>query len=135
MSNEAVSISTSQYIKTVKANIDGRIYTVRKIGAGEQLDISREASKLQELQTEMMNLHAKYEVTKDKDEKLKIDLEFAKYAGTVSDIIERMESVYASLFDDGEDGVYAKKLVHTLGLENTRKVYEQIMESLDEKSA
>ena len=135
MSNEAVSISTSKYITTVKAKIDGRIYIVRKIGAGEQLDLSREATKLQEFQVESANLRAKYEVAKTKEEKQKLEAEFAKYANTIGEIADRIEAVYVGLFDDGEDGRYSKKLVHTLGINNIREVYEEIMGVLDEKSA
>ena len=135
MSNEAVSISTSKYITTIKAVIDGHTYTVRKIGAGEQLDLSREFSKLQELQLEATNLHAKYEVAKTKEDKNKLEIEYINVAKPLADIMERIEDIYINLFDDGEDGKYSRQLVHSLSIGDVRKIYDEIMGALDEKSA
>lgn len=133
--SEAIAISTSKFIKSVKAKIDDRIYTVRKIGAGEQLDLSREVAKIGEYQVQALNLRGKYETAKDNDEKNKLLEELLKVSESIGAINDRIESIYCALFDDGEDGSHTKRLVHSLGIENVQKVYEEIMGVLDEKSA
>lgn len=133
--SEAIAISTSKYITTVKAKIDDRIYTVRKIGAGEQLDLSREVGKIGEYQVEALNLRGKYETATDNKTKNDLLAEILKVSEAIGNINDRIEGIYIGLFDDGEGGKYSKQLVHTLGIENIQKVYEEIMESVDEKSA
>ncbi len=133
--SEAIAISTSKYITTVKAKIDDRIYTVRKIGAGEQLDLSREIGKISEYQVEALNLRGKYETAKTDEEKTKLFAEMAKITEAIGGINERIESIYCGLFDDGEDGSHTKRLVRSLGIENTQKVYDEIMGALNEESA
>lgn len=132
---EAISISTSHYIKTVKAKIDDRVYTVRKIGAGEQLDLSREIGRASELQVQALNIRGKYESATDDEAKGELLAEFVKISEQMADISNHLESIYCGLFDDGDDGRYAKKLIHSLGIENVQKVYQEIMGAIDEKSA
>lgn len=133
--SETIAISTSKFIKTVKAKIDDRVYTVRKIGAGEQLDLSREVGKIGEYQVQALNLRGKYETAKDDATKEKLLEEIMKVSEAIGAINDRIEAIYCGLFDDGEDGSHAKRLVHMLGIENIQKVYDQIMGATDEKSA
>lgn len=133
--SETIAISTSKFIKTVKAKIDDRVYTVRKIGAGEQLDLSREVGKIGEYQVQALNLRGKYETAKDDATKQKLLEEIMKVSEAIGAINDRIEAIYCGLFDDGEDGSHAKRLVHMLGIENIQKVYDQIMGATDEKSA
>lgn len=133
--SEAIAISTSKYITTVKAKIDDRVYTVRKIGAGEQLDLSREIGKIGEYQVEALNLRGKYETATDEESKSKLLAEILKISEAIGGINDRIEAIYIGLFDDGEDGSYSKRLVHSLGIENVQKIYDEIMGAIDEKSA
>lgn len=133
--SETIAISTSKFIKTVKAKIDDRVYTVRKIGAGEQLDLSREVGKIGEYQVQALNLRGRYETAKDDATKEKLLEEIMKVSEAIGAINDRIEAIYCGLFDDGEDGSHAKRLVHMLGIENIQKVYDQIMGATDEKSA
>jgi len=133
--SETIAISTSKFIKTVKAKIDDRIFTVRKIGAGEQLDLSREIGKISEYQVQALNLRGKYESAKDEATKAETLKEMMKVSEAIGAINDRIEAIYCGLFDDGEDGSYTKRLVHSLGIENIQKVYDQIMGATDEKSA
>lgn len=133
--SEAIAISTSKYITTVKAKIDDRVYTVRKIGAGEQLDLSREIGKIGEYQVEALNLRGKYETATDEESKSKLLAEILKISEAIGGINDRIEAIYIGLFDDGENGSYSKRLVHSLGIENVQKIYDEIMGAIDEKSA
>lgn len=135
MSNEAVSISTSKYIKTVKAKIDGHVYTVRKLGAGEALDMSMLASEAQKGEITILNLRGKYEKAQTEEEKMALVQEISEAMMPLARMNERIKEIYYNLFDDGEDGSRTKKLVDSLGMENMRKVYDEIMGAIDEKSA
>lgn len=133
MSNEAVSISTSQYIKTIKANIDGHIYKVRKLGAGDALDLSSLAGEAEKAQVEVFNLRGKYNSATDEKTKQEILVQIGEAVKPLSDIQHRMFDVYCGLFDDGDDGHYTRNLINSLGIENTQKVYKEIMDKANGK--
>ena len=124
MSLESVSISTSKYITTVKANIDGHDYTVRKMGAGTQLDMSREISNLMKMRTELLNLEGKIKKLADNMGKME----------SFNKIVNRIEAIFIDLFDDGEDGKRSAKLIHALGIENTQKVYNEIFDKAEQNA-
>ena len=98
--SETIAISTSKFIKTVKAKIDDRVYTVRKIGAGEQLDLSREVGKIGEYQVQALNLRGKYETAKDDATKEKLLEEIMKVSEAIGAINDRIEAIYCGLFDE-----------------------------------
>lgn len=131
---EAISISTSKYIKTIKAKIDDHVYTVRKIGAGEQLDLSNLASEAQRVHVDVLNLRGKYETTEDKDEKDKLLSEIMEAMKPLSEIEHRIEEIYCGLFDDGDDGKYSKALVKKLGIDNIQAVYAEVIGQIDGKT-
>lgn len=132
---EAIAISTSKYIKTVRAKIDGRIYTVRKIGAGEGLDLSALLGELQKQSVEILNLRGKIDTAESDEKRKEYTDELLKSMKPFAELQERIEEIYIGLFDDGEDGKYSKALVRSLGIDNTNAVYNEIMEKANEKSA
>lgn len=132
MSLEAVSISTSKYITSVKAKIDNHVYTVRKMGAGTQLDLSREISNLMKMRTDLMNLEAKMKKTESEEEADKMLQENMDKMEAFAKVTQRIESIFIDLFDDGEDGKKSAKLVHALGIDNVQKVYAEIFDKAEE---
>lgn len=138
---EAISISLSDYVETVVAKIGEHTYKVRKLGAGEYLDLSAIAEEAQRQQTEILNLRGKYEAMKDasEEEKKKILSELIEGMKPLAELEKRIENIYCGLFDDGEDGRYTRNLVNTVGVENIQKIYAEIIGKLDgtteEKSA
>lgn len=132
MSLEAVSISTSKYITSVKAKIDDHVYTVRKMGAGTQLDLSREISNLMKMRTDLMNLEAKMKKTESEEEADKMLQENMGKMEAFGKVAQRIESIFIDLFDDGEDGKKSAKLVHALGIDNVQKVYAEIFDKAEE---
>lgn len=126
-----ISISTKSFIKTVQAKIDDHVYTVRKMGAGEELDLSRELGTLSKFKSKVLNLQGKMEAEKDEEKQVKLMTEFQKLMADFSVVNARIEEAYIRLFDDHEDGSKSRNLVHTLGLANIQKVYSQIMEQAD----
>lgn len=131
MSLETVSISTSKYIKSVKAKIDDHIYTVRKMGAGTQLDLSREISNLMKMRTDLMNLQAKMKKTESEEEADKMLQENMDKMEAFGKVTQRIEAIFIDLFDDGEDGKKSAKLVHALGIDNVQKVYAEIFDKAE----
>lgn len=132
MSLEAVSISTSKYITSVKAKIDDHVYTVRKMGAGTQLDLSREISNLMKMRTDLMNLQAKMEKTESEEEADKMLQENMDKMEAFGKVTQRIEAIFIDLFDDGEDGKKSAKLVHALGIDNIQRVYAEIFDKAEE---
>lgn len=136
---EAISISTSKYIKTIVVKIDEHTYRVRKIGAGEQLDLSALANEAQKIQIDILNLRGKYEKAESDEEKSKITSEILEVMKPLAEIQHKLEDIYTGLFDDGEGGKYAKNLVKSLGIEKVQEMYKDIMNHMgkntDEKSA
>lgn len=47
-----IQITSSDYIKTVEAEIDGYLYKVRKMGAGDSLDVSQVMDKMAKIRDE-----------------------------------------------------------------------------------
>lgn len=131
MSLEAVSISTSKYITSVKAKIDDHVYTVRKMGAGTQLDLSREISNLMKMRTELLNLEAKMKKTESEEEADKMLQENMDKMEAFDKVVKRIEAIFIDLFDDGEDGKKSAKLVHALGIDNIQKVYGEIFDKAE----
>lgn len=131
MSLEAVSISTSKYITSVKAKIDDHVYTVRKMGAGTQLDLSREISNLMKMRTDLMNLQAKMKKTESEEEADKMLQENMDKMEAFGKVTQRIEAIFIDLFDDGEDGKKSAKLVHALGIDNIQKVYAEIFDKAE----
>lgn len=132
MSLEAVSISTSKYITSVKAKIDDHVYTVRKMGAGTQLDLSREISNLMRMRTDLMNLQAKMEKTESEEEADKMLQDNMDKMEAFGKVTQRIEAIFIDLFDDGEDGKRSAKLVHALGIDNVQRVYAEIFDKAEE---
>lgn len=136
---EAISISTSKYIKTIVVKIDEHTYRVRKIGAGEQLDLSALATEAQKVQVDILNLRGKYEKSANDEEKSQLVSQIMEAMKPLSEIQHKLESIYIGLFDDGEGGKYSKALVKSLGIEKVQEMYQDIMnhmgKSTDEKSA
>lgn len=133
MTLESVAISTSKYIKTVNANIDGYVYTVHKMGAGTQLDLSREVSSLMRVRTDIMNLDARLKKAEGDAETDKIMAEVSTKMDELNKCARRVEDIFVSLFDDREDGKKSQKLIHALGIENAQRVYDEIWQKAEDE--
>lgn len=132
MSLESVSISTSKYITTVNAKIDDHVFTVRKMGAGTQLDLSRELNALVRMRTNIMNTEGKLKKTSDEAEKEQLTEELLSKMSEFEKIVKRIEDIFVSIFDDREDGTRSRNLVHVLGIDNIQKIYAEIFDGAEE---
>lgn len=122
----AIEISTTQFIKTVDAVIDGTPYKVRRLGAGESLDASQLLSKIAELQPKMAELGEKYENAKGEGEKHKYSTQLMQLSAQISGINRQIEDIYSRAFDDGGDGQKAHELVAMLGVQQVPALIEAV---------
>lgn len=131
MSLETVTISTSKYVTTVNAKIDDHVYTVRKMGAGSQLDLSREINNLARMRTDLLNLQAQVEKAESDEEAEKLMQKNFDKMADFDKVVKRIEDIFIELFDDHEDGKKSKKLVHALGIDNIQHVYNEIFDKAE----
>lgn len=123
-----ISLSNIQNIKNV--NIEGvGIFRVRKLGAGEELDLSTKMRRLMEIATDLGKLNLT-EVDENTPEGAKI---FAKHSGTVSkytkeiDDIKRFElETYKKCFTDDENGKKVDFLINALSDTERAELFKQI---------
>lgn len=117
-----ITISTSDYIKTKSVNIDGKVYEVRNLGAGDSLDISR-------LSRGLMKAGRKAEELQNKQVEGNDDVysEFDKVMDEVETINEKILAIYAKLFTP-TDGGNSRELVKTLGTQGVQAMIERIFE-------
>ena len=132
MSLETVSISTSKYITTVNAKIDDHVYTVHKMGAGTQLDLSRLMTSLAKMRTDILNAQALVAKAKDDEEADKVIDEFSGTIEQFQKLVKQIENIFVELFDDREDGKKSEKLVHTLGIDNIQTLYNEIFDKAEQ---
>ena len=128
---QPITISTKQFIKTKEAEIDGYVYTVRRMGAGTSLDMSKNMSELQSLRTDFLNLQAKMKVEGNQKRQEVLLGDMHELSSKLNRIIGEIETSYASLFDDHQDGSIALKMIHTVGFENVPAILEQIFGESD----
>lgn len=108
--SDIISISSNDLGTRKRVKIDGHLFTVRKLGAGEELDLSqiaRQTVKLLEKLTET-------EEWSDKD------------SNEFEDLKRRSLNIYAKTFDDGGDGSKSMALVERLSDEERNEIYRQV---------
>lgn len=113
-----LQITTSNLKTRKKVEIDGQPYTVRKLGAGEQLTLSQYMREIKKL---------------DKKEK----------AGTLTDaeeaealkMTEDTMNIMAACFDDGGDGSKSKQLVKSLSVDELQAVLDEIFKNEPENQS
>lgn len=101
-----LQISTSNLKDRKKVEIDGHPYTVRRLGAGEQLTLNqllRQSKKLEELSKTS-------------------DIDQTKFDSISSKIME----LFTGLFDDGGDQSKSKSLVASLNESEVQELFSQI---------
>lgn len=121
----AIKISTADYIKTVDAEIDGVIFKVRRLGAGEGLDISQLSSKIAELYPKAQALQKEVESAPKSEQKAKI-AELLQLTAQIGGLTRKIEDIYTRCFDAGDDGTKARELVALVGIDNVPKMLDRV---------
>ena len=130
--SEVFQVSTNNLIPTRKANIDGVIYTVRRKGSGDDLDISIRATKLSKLAKKAMSERRLMQSAKTEEEKTRISEKIIRITNEIADINLEIEGIMASLFDDGGDQSKSKAMIHKYGIDGARNILAQIFGGNDD---
>lgn len=122
----AIEISTSQFVKTVDAKIDGKLFKVRRLGAGESLDASQLLSKIADIQPKMAEMRDKYNEISDEAEKRKLGVKIMQLTAQIGGLNRQIEDIYAKIFDGGDDGTAARDLVSKLGINQVPALVDMV---------
>lgn len=104
-----IEINTNKLATRKFVKIDGHDYTVRKLGAGDELAISQIIRTLNRLQ-----------------DKAKDGTFTAKDEAKFTELQERSLKIYAATFDDGGDGSKSLELISRLSYDERTEVYDLI---------
>lgn len=103
-----LEISTSALKTRKKVQIDGHGYTVRRLGAGEQLTLNQMLREAKKLEAGLKD---------SPDDALEAKAE---------ELSQKMIDVFAGLFDDGGDGSKSKALIASLNEFEIQELFIQI---------
>lgn len=124
--SDIFKVSTSGLVTTKKADIDGVVFTVRRKGGGDGLDISLRATKISNVAKELITERAKFSQAKTDEERANILTHIEKTVAAMSQLQEELENCYVALFDDGGDQSKSKALVRQYGVEGIENILNQI---------
>lgn len=110
-----ISISSNDLGTRKKVQIDGVDFTVRKLGAGEELDLSQIARQTFKLLDKLTD-------SKDWSD---------EDAALFDDLKKRSLAIYAKTFDDGGDGSKSTELVERLSDEERNAIYRQVFPKVE----
>lgn len=123
--SDIISISSNDLGTRKKVKIDGEDFIIRKLGAGEELDLSQ-------IGREILKLLEK--VTNDKDW---TDDDSNKF----EELKKKSLEIYAKTLDDGGDGSKSKALIERLSDDERNAIYRiafpkvEVKEDADEEEA
>lgn len=118
--------------RTQVVRIDGKVYTLRSLGAGDQLDIQRATRKLLQLNTAMVELQEQTQNEGQLDNAQKISLinELNNKFDELEIINQELLKCYARAIDDGtKTQKDTQTLVKTLSVEGVRRLFERVFGS------
>lgn len=124
--SDIFKVSTSGLVTTKKADIDGVIFTVRRKGGGDGLDISLRATKISGYDKDIIAERSKLTQAKDDEERVNILARVEKIVAKMSKLQDELENCYVALFDDGGDQSKSKALVRQYGVDGIENILNQI---------
>ncbi len=114
--------------RTQVVRIDGKVYTLRSLGAGDQLDIQRATRKLLQLNTTMVDLQERAQNESQLDNAQKISLidELSDKFNELEMVNQELLKCYARAIDDGTKAQKdTQTLIEILGVEGVRRLFER----------
>lgn len=134
MAEISISLSNVQNIKTV--NIEGLgVFKVRRLGPGEEYDLSTKRRRLTKIADEMVKIKAEIDKLDDAAKEAYAQSELPKI-DKLSDEIAQIQmnelDVYKRCFTDDDEGKKTNELINMLTADERMKLYSQIF---DEKAS
>ena len=114
--------------RTQVVRIDGKVYALRSLGAGDQLDIQRATRKLLQLNMTMVDLQERAQNESQLDNAQKISLidELSDKFNELEMVNQELLKCYARAIDDGTKAQKdTQTLVETLGVDGVRRLFER----------
>lgn len=141
MAELTISLSNVRNVKRVHIDEFGD-FKVRKMGAGEELDLSDKLRRLNEIIEELnlldfKHVNIKNPTKKDIAELSRLTKRSEAFMDEINDIKRYEIATYARLFDDGGDGSKTQELLSSLSDEDRAELLKRIFEpaKIIEKSA
>lgn len=135
MSEIRISLSNIHNIKNVNIEDIG-VFRVRKLGAGEELDLSDRLRRLNKIITELQTIDfspyiGKEKLTKKQQAEIKT---ISKRAGTLNDEISEIKRfelhTYKRCFSDDNDGKNTENLLNSLSDDERIALFKQIFDTV-----
>lgn len=128
MTDISISLSNIQNIKTVKIDPIG-VIRVRRLGAGEELDLSDKLRRLGKIVNELQDMDfAKFNSGSDDDlEQIKkLSKRAEKLSDEISDIKRYEFTTYKKCLSDDDGGKVVDEVMNTLSDEERSELFKQI---------
>lgn len=136
MSEMIISTSSLMSHKQQQVRIDGKVYTLRELGAGDRLDISQITRRLAKMHGQMMELKQQAEATQgETDEKtiMKLMDEIGAKVELIAELRTKLLGCYARAIDDGtEKQLETKKLLEIIDIEGAQRLFDQVFKTDDQ---
>lgn len=135
MSDITISLSNIQNIKTV--NITGLgVFKVRRLGAGEEYDLSTKRREIAKAVREMMKINSDMNLITDEAEQEKFATKNLPKIDKLQQKVSRLQNeeleAYKRCFTDDNGGKNTDKLIDILSPEERVKLYEAIFNPKEE---
>lgn len=132
MAELSISLSNVQNIKTV--NIEGLgVFKVRRLGPGEEYDLSTKRRRLMKISQEMVKIKKKIDNVPGESEKEALALKNLDYINKLSDEITDIQKyeldAYKRCFTDDSNGEKTEKLINSLTDDERLKLYSMIFDT------
>lgn len=130
MTEISISLTNIQNIKTVNLEPLG-VFRVRKLGAGEELDLSTKMRRLVAIAKELDNLKLK-DIDPESEEGQKYFSDHSeiieKLSAEISDIKKFELITYKKCFSDDENGAKVEELINSLSDSERSELFKQIFD-------
>jgi hypothetical protein len=128
-----ITINLNDIREVAEVTIGDHVYKVRRMGAGEELDLSASnrrtfeaMERANKLQKKFMELSATPEEELDQKEVDKLVKQMDKVTAEIRKEQEYQSEAFVKLFDDGGDGSKSRELLKSLSHNEKQKLLEQI---------
>lgn len=130
-----ITINLNDYQETAEVTIGDHVFKVRRMGAGEELELSasmrrtsEQIEKVSRLQAKFLKIQAKGEENVDEKEISKLIKQMNDATKAMTDEQEYQLESYVRLFDDGGDGSKSRSLLRSLPQEARKQMIYDIFD-------
>lgn len=127
--SDILNVDLSQVIDTQAVKIGDHVYQVRRLGVGEELDLSENIKRVGDLLKNMGDIRKKIEKSKSEATKKKLMAEIDDISDTVDAMQRAHFEAYVRLFDDGGDGEKSRQMLARFNMEGISNLFEQVFPS------